>query len=145
MSPTKCSTLTFHVSRPTDPRRVDLKIEAIDGITGVGGMITSPDRKLGELTVSIIRVKPPYQRCGIATRMYEIAGKYACANGLQLASDVTRSDEADLFWQKQAAKGRARRYTKTADGETYARGDAYYVLSCPVETLSRRRRRMKTR
>jgi ribosomal protein S18 acetylase RimI-like enzyme len=113
--------------------RYPIQIEAIDGKTKTqAGLLVAEPERTG-LTVTFVKVKPAYQRRGIATRMYEIAGRYACANKMKLASDITRSDEADAFWRKQIAKGRARRVKAK-------RGDSYYVLSCPVETLSRRRK-----
>jgi predicted GNAT family acetyltransferase len=126
----KCPALTFH----TGAFQGRIKVTAIvtDGQRQVGALSAAPQHK--RLTVNHVFVNPEHQRCGIATRLYEIAGQYACANGVQLASDVTRSDEADLFWQKQVTKGRARRGVKAESG------DSYYVLSCPVETLSRRSR-----
>jgi predicted GNAT family acetyltransferase len=130
MPPAKCPALTFHTG--TYQGRIKVTAVITDGQRQVGALSAAPQRK--RLTVNHVFVNPEHQRCGIATRLYEIAGQYACANSMKLASDVTRSDEADLFWQKQVTKGRARRGVKAESG------DSYYVLSCPVETLSRRRR-----
>lgn len=52
----------------------------------------------------------------IGTRLYETLAEYACANGLKLGSDVTRSKVAEAFWRKQYDKKRADHYCIT---ETY--------------------------
>jgi len=76
-----------------------------------------------------IFVKPEHRRSGIATRLYEAAAKISCEKYARpLASDRTRSLEAEAFWKKQVAKGKAQPLTKSSG----------YVLSCPAPTsLSR--------
>lgn len=47
------------------------------------------------------------KRCGIGTKLYEQAVKFACNKGARLRSDTLRTLYSDRFWQKQIAKGRA--------------------------------------
>ena len=99
----------------------------------------------GVAVVGAIEIDEDYRRCGLATRLYETAARWACANGRQLRSDEVRSAASDGFWRKQAAKGRAvcAPATKTdwrgrtGSGVIWERGGcAYYTLTTPCPTPS---------
>lgn len=60
-----------------------------------------------ELIVGTVRVDDKYQRCGVGTQLYTRAAELARKLGLPLVSDTTRSEAAEMFWQKQERKGRA--------------------------------------
>jgi GNAT superfamily N-acetyltransferase len=111
------------------------------GYVGVTRYVVSDARQEAlahpAMQISRIFVEPEYRKRGVATRLYEAAAKLSCKKyNLPLASDETRSPEADSFWRKQAAKGRARAVPETEDT-----GD-YYILSCPAPpSLAGRRRR----
>jgi GNAT superfamily N-acetyltransferase len=151
MPPAKCPALTFHRGISF----ANIKVTALAGTTFVGELRAQGHPGSGidhdRFAVYDIFVEPVYQRCGVATRLYEIAARHACDNDAVLASDSTRSDEADSFWVKQVAKGRAQcvRLRDPASAQRLRKTVqkcAYYALkSCPVETLSRRRRRVKAR
>lgn len=66
-------------------------------------------RARGTITeVKNITVDPAFRRRGVATRLYERGAREACKRfGKPLASDETRTEAAEAFWRKQAAKGRA--------------------------------------
>ena len=121
------------------------KIAAYDGWVRLGSIEVARaeygiDRPL---SVSYVEVTPQHRRQGIATYLYEAAAQFACERyGLPLSSGFIREEEADAFWRKQVARGRAqyREYPGVlAD---------YYTLTCPPpETLRnnpRRRRRGQT-
>ena len=83
----------------------------------------------GSGRVSYIRVHDHARRCGVATRLYEAGARVMCERyGKPLRSDTVRSDEADVFWKKQAKKRRAR----AVQGEGWGGAlRAYYSLRCP--------------
>lgn len=81
--------------------------------------------------VSYIRVpNQEFRRCGIATKIYEAASKFACdVLNKPLRSDSIRSAEADGFWKKQEQKGRV---TRVIDREGWAGREVdHYTFSCP--------------
>lgn len=109
----------------------------------------------GRYMVANTRVNATVQRCGVGTKLYEAAAQFGCTQlGAPLRSDYGRSAAAQSFWEKQVKKGRAT-CAKWIAGEVeapdtresaYGRGNCdHYVLTCPIETLSRRRRRSRTR
>lgn len=53
------------------------------------------------------------RRCGFGTKLYEEVAKVACAKGVLLRSDTSRSEFSEGFWKKQARKGRAKCLGKT--------------------------------
>lgn len=57
--------------------------------------------------------KQPPMRCGIGTRLYEQALRYACKRNTPLCSDMERTKCSDGFWQKQVGKKKARSVTTT--------------------------------
>lgn len=64
-----------------------------------------------------IGVIPKLQRKGVATRMYELAAQTAAREfKLPLRSDVSRTEGAEFFWQKQVEKGRARPVMRDDEG-----------------------------
>jgi ribosomal protein S18 acetylase RimI-like enzyme len=85
--------------------------------------------------VTGIAVEPGAQRgklgVKVATKLYEAAAKDSCKRWkAPLASDTSRSANAEAFWYKQMMKGRAQRI------------DGRYILSCPApKSLARYRRR----
>lgn len=60
-----------------------------------------------ELIVGTVRVAEKYHRCGVGTQLYTRAAALARERGVPLVSDSTRSEAAEMFWQKQERKGRA--------------------------------------
>jgi GNAT superfamily N-acetyltransferase len=106
--------------------------------------------------VDTVTVKPAVRRCGVGTRLYELAAKAACDRGHKLASDRMRSAASHAFWKKQLQKGRARcisaadpvsaeQQARDFPGKTirYGRGkcDRYELKSCSVSSLDGGRRR----
>jgi len=64
-----------------------------------------------------IGVLPKLQRKGVATQMYELAAQTAAKEfGLPLRSDISRTEGAEFFWQKQVEKGRARPVMRDDEG-----------------------------
>jgi GNAT superfamily N-acetyltransferase len=86
-------------------------------ITSIDLFANGDDSKVGELHLARvnahllvgrwIHVEPELRRYGWGTRLWEQGLRVARAQGLQLASDKTRSPFMEAFWRKQAAKGRA--------------------------------------
>ncbi len=66
------------------------------------------------MMVHYVFVESP--RCGIGTKLYEQAQRYACGAGLHLASDTTRTHESEAFWAKQVSRGRAQCIDTTRKG-----------------------------
>lgn len=97
-----CRRLTFD-QEITD---TDVTIDVYRGIKLVGG--ARAEFSNGHLRLDLIEVDASIQRCGVATRLYEILAQVACDTGRKLASDTMRSDASEGFWVKQARKGRAR-------------------------------------
>ncbi len=60
-----------------------------------------------ELIVGTVRVADTHQRCGVGTQLYTRAAAIARKLRMPLVSDSTRSEAAEMFWQKQERKGRA--------------------------------------
>lgn len=99
------------------------------------------------------------QRCGVGTKLYEQAVKFACKKGARLRSDTLRTLYSDRFWQKQIAKERAfcltpaapKPFTAVADDGTaiYGRsGCEQYEIKAPCKAtidLSGQRRRRRRR
>lgn len=103
----------------------------------VGRLVVNSDKYAGHKVMNI-QVDDDHQRCGIATRLYEIAARAACKAGDNLASDTIRSDAAQAFWTKQVKKGRAKCGRKTQPFYDKGKGGcAYFILTkCPVRSLA---------
>ncbi len=71
------------------------------------GDIIVLEEKSDLFSVSGVGVAEEYQRCGIGTKLYELAAKYTCNKNLSLYSDVLLSKFSHAFWTKQVKKGRA--------------------------------------
>jgi GNAT superfamily N-acetyltransferase len=114
----------------------------------IGFLIARPDsrpvRGKSFLRVEGVEVEPPYRRCGVGTRLYEVAAKLACSRGETLSSDVNRSVDSQGFWAKQVKKGRAKcvrpAEVRTREDGQYAFGRdgcMFYALKrCPATTLA---------
>jgi len=93
-------------------------------------------REIGRMNVMLkpvgakvvtVSVEAAHRRLGIATQLYEVAARTACEDfGVPLVSGIARSPAAEVFWQKQLAKGRA---ATRIDPET---GRPFYALTCPA-------------
>ena len=73
---------------------------------------TAPDgRKVA--AVASIKVNPPYQRRGIGSALYKRGAQILAKDGAVLGSDSTQQMSSDAlgFWNKQVAKGRAKKIT----------------------------------
>lgn len=93
----------------------------------VGILNTMLKEKLGVAKVLTVRVDKDVRGRGIATQLYEAAARDACDRmGVPLASGVQRSPEAQAFWEKQVAKGRA---VVDADPEV---GRDFFRMACPA-------------
>jgi len=104
-----CKPIRWSFSTP-DKNKIDVegRIEDDSGemdIVVEGALTVSPRKKIAQ--VSFIR-SHGYPRCGYGTKLYEKFLEVACAKGLKLSSDTTRSEASEGFWQKQVRKGRAR-------------------------------------
>lgn len=64
-------------------------------------------RRNGFLVARWIHVEPELRRHQWGTRLWEKGLEVARAQGVQLASDKTRSPFAEAFWRKQERRGRA--------------------------------------
>lgn len=85
-------------------------------------------------------VKPSAQRRGVGTTLYTAAARFTCEHWrVPLVSDSGRSREADAFWKKQEAKGRAERVL-LPEGR-----DAYRLKCPPPESLDGLRRKRRKR
>lgn len=96
--------------------------------------------------VSHVKVTEAARRCGVGTRLYEVAARHACQlYRSPLTSDIERSAAAQAFWDKQLRKGRA---SCAAPAEPYRGSEStpvagrggceYYTLRCPApRTLAR--------
>ena len=125
---------------------IDFKLIAANATRKVGaGFLMVELPAPGVAVASAIEIDEDYQRCGLGTKLYEAAARWACASGRQLRSDEVRSAASDGFWRKQAAKGRAvcAPATKTdwrertGPGVIWERGGcAYYTLTTPCPTPS---------
>lgn len=110
--------------------------------------------------VSYVLVNEGYKRCGIGTRLYEMAARDACAKGIRLQSDRRRSAYSEKFWQKQVNKGRAvcikpseltnkdrKEFSmKEFDADAFiGRGgcDRYALVGCPETLQGQRKYRRK--
>lgn len=145
-----CPVVTFKRREP--PKGSGIRGAAIDAIVNgesVGRAIVVYGNSVPY--VSDIRVSPKLQRCGVGTKLYEQAARFACKTFREpLHSDVERSAMSNRFWQKQVEKGRAVCVAKTGAPDisvpdwmaTTGRGGCTrYRLSCPAPTdLSRQRR-----
>jgi len=90
-------------------------------------------------------VEVDYTRRGkfVAQALYQRAAELACAQGLTIRSDSTRSDAADAWWKKQvraghavAVAGRGTRYHADT-GRAKGRLDTkHYELLCPPRQLA---------
>ncbi len=144
-----CSQITYTLE-VGDSYKKEIFVNAQGEFNSVGSLdahIDNDDR----FSVNLISVSQKFRRCGIATKLYEMAAKYACDNNMQLKSGVARSAMADGFWAKQVQKGRAtcakaipkseaeyaERRSRTDNGPLVGRrGCDHYVLSCPVTSLA---------
>jgi GNAT superfamily N-acetyltransferase len=104
----------------------------------------------GGLRVGHIEVAKDARRQRVGTRLYERAAQLSCKvyRG-PLRSDVYRTAEAQAFWDKQVAKGRAVCARQSSEHEAeYAKGwphdmsisnrggCVHYVLRCPTRSLA---------
>lgn len=140
-----CAALIF--THRVEPWAVTVSVHDGDQLVGELSATSSPKagRDPARLEVRTVFVEEAYQRCGIATRMYELAARQACDTDAVLASDNIRSDAAHNFWLKQVKNKRAWCVSK---GKPYydlnKGGCEYYALkSCPVESLRGSRRRFR--
>ena len=126
MAKSKCPRLRFEVTAGQfDDEHV--RIKALNGKRLVGvvaiGLRTGKDSKSRSVNapfVSLVSVTENLQRCGLATRLYTKAAKYACDNLRRpLQSDTLRTAASDGFWRKQVSKGRAG--CVQAANDTYAK------------------------
>jgi GNAT superfamily N-acetyltransferase len=104
----------------------------------------------GAIRATVIHVRRDMRRCGLGTQLYERAAKLACEMGYPLSSDYSRSANAQKFWEKQVAKGRAicaaeapRPKPALPASSVRGRGGClYYTLkNCDIADLRGRRRR----
>lgn len=110
-----------------------------------GNLISAYDERRQIVRITGLVVGSEAQRgilgLKVATALYERAAKDACSKyKVPLASDVSRSDRAQSFWEKQVAKGRAtwKKFEQDADFDNRA------VLSCPApKSLAGKRRNVK--
>lgn len=83
--------------------------------------------QMGVVGVGFIHVDEAVQGRHIGTQLYEHAARLACSvYGKPLASDLSRSEQAEGFWRKQRRKGRASKFRVPEIGGTR------YVLPCPA-------------
>lgn len=158
-----CPRLRFDVQRLQGEHIKAVRIEArtVDqdkhGRQGlIAGAITVTKRSAGGIGpqlfgipyTSHVEVTKELQRCGIGTKLYKEAAKIACKEfGEPLHSDIERSAQAEGFWQKQVAKGRAvctKPILASAgdwEGPIVGRnGCETYKLTCPAPTSLGRKR-----
>jgi len=92
------------------------------------------------LKVDEINVFAPFQRRGVATKLYEAAADLACEDGVQLASIYrlpwAKSNE---FWAKQIAKGRATVWSRDPGANRHR--DQIILNSCVRDLSGVRKRR----
>lgn len=85
----------------------DVILAAYQEGKGVGELELRASSRKGYAVVSYVVTEPSARRCGVGTRLYEAAAKWACRRDLRLASDNIRSANSECFWRKQKARGRA--------------------------------------
>lgn len=155
MATKACANLRFRTKIDPDSGKVNVQARRARSV--VGELEAVPYR--GRLVAAYIFVDADVRRCGVGTRLYELAAKQACKRGVPLVSDVARSAYAEGFWAKQTAKGRARCVKPAAslskrppwvvdstsddDVPLIGRGGCdHYELACPVTSLAGRVRRL---
>jgi len=133
-------------------RRISYAIESIDeepenDVIRFSAVARGDDDKwIGEVSVEYLlrdskrvgakversHVLPQLRRCGIGTKLYELAAQYLCSEGIRLKSDIDRSPPAESFWRKQLRKKRAACIKPSPlDGRCHY----YQIKSCPVRSL----------
>lgn len=154
-----CKRITYETIRGESNSAV--MVIARDGDREVGRIAAGLEFGRPPFSTAHVVVKPDVQRCGVGTRLYEIAAQGACDMGYKLASDSYRSSMSQGFWAKQMKKGRARcistadpviteqqeREFPTDAEARYGRGgcDRYELVACPVGSLAGRHRRKRRR
>lgn len=91
------SMLTIRATTPDGKRLGDMDLGLMTIETG--------ERALTVQLVEIHRDAP--LRCGLGTKLYEQAARYACEHNLLLTSDVARTQYSEGFWTKQLDRRRA--------------------------------------
>jgi hypothetical protein len=117
----------------------------VDGDPKAGELVGAFDEQDGRPVFQVlgIGVRTKYARCGLGTKLYEAAARFACTQGAVLQSDFSRTPKSQGFWAKQTAKGRAVcavpvdpdiQLDITQDGPDYGRGGcgAYQLKACPA-------------
>lgn len=152
MSGPSCKRIEYELIRGTE---AVIALARVDG-NEVGRVSAGLGFGQQPFSVGFSAVDRSMQRCGIATKLYEMVAQGACDLGYKLSSDTYRSKSSQGFWTKQVKKGRAR-CVSTADAALveqqakdfprdedtrYGRGDCdrYELVGCPVGSLAGRRR-----
>lgn len=107
-------------------RATDAKGETVGEMTAIA--IPGVDVAVGGITSKAGR------GARVGTRMYEAMAEYACQkDGVPMASDFSRSRQAEGFWRKQFDKGRAKHYCYAKDTADTDMLDPSKGVECPPD------------
>ncbi len=111
-----------------------LTFRAMMGEQQVGYLDTYRYPDKGWLKSGLVEVDPSARRCKLGTKLYMAAADYACREGLEMVSDVYRTEFSEGFWDKQRKRGRAACVTGAGGFRLDPAGDLDKVIgSWPCE------------